>query len=247
MNTTQTPDQARDDAVFPTRVMVVDDEDGVRRSWDRFLTEQGFSVTTMPDGVSAMEALEANPTDVVVSDLRMPGPDGLELLSWVRDHTPETQFILLTGYGNDSVEQRARDLGAFQYLNKPISPQALAGVITAATHLGILPTEHARAGPEVDLAPTAEVEVPLEELVELAEESVESIEEQAEARPGAIRSTAQILFGLIVAPIMGLAFVLFLPVIALGSLIWVTWEALTDRKGPEAAMAAAITDPSGDS
>src|SRR5512140_27986 len=101
------------------RVMFVDDEEGVRQSWDRLLTERGFAVSTAADGARAQARLTEEPADVVVADLRMPRVDGLQLLEWLRKEQPQTRFILVTGFGSDAVEQRARELGAYGYLNKP--------------------------------------------------------------------------------------------------------------------------------
>ena len=105
------------------RVMVVDDEEGVRTSWNRFLVGEGFDVTTAEDGETARSHLQEEPVDVVVADLRMPGLDGLQLLEWMKGSQPETRFILLTGYGSEDIERKARELGAYGYLNKPISAE----------------------------------------------------------------------------------------------------------------------------
>ena len=192
------------------RVLFVDDEEAVRLSWNRYLSQNGFDVTTAEDGQRAVKQLSNAPVDVVISDLRMPGLDGLELLAWVHDKKPDTKFILLTGYGNDEVERKARALGAFEYLNKPISPEALSAIIT-----GALIAEKAKAKPVV--AETAAVIVPLEVVP---------------AKPKAkstTKSFMQTVGGLILAPILGLAFVLFLPVIGFGMLFKVLGEALRKK------------------
>ena len=211
MNTTHTD---------PRRVLFVDDEEGVRVSWTRFLTDQGFDVSTAEDGARAISRLDRDPVDVVVADLRMPEVDGLELLEWLKDEQPQTRFILLTGYGDEEVERKARELGAYEYLNKPISPETLAAVITAASHLDLLPTERTapelRAEPEVDVAETAtEVE---------ATEAAVVVEAPAEHRR--LSNALKVVAGLVAAPILGLAFVLFLPVIGFAALFWVLGEAL---------------------
>ena len=90
------------------RVMFVDDEESVRLSWSRYLSQQGFDVTTANDGASAISMLQAEPVDVVVSDLRMPGVDGVQLLEWIHDERPGTQFILLTGFGSEDVEKKQK-------------------------------------------------------------------------------------------------------------------------------------------
>jgi DNA-binding NtrC family response regulator len=209
----------------PMKVMFVDDEEGVRVSWNRYLSAHGFDVTTVEDGAKAISRLRAEPVDVVVSDLRMPGVDGVQLLEWLHDRQPETRFILLTGYGNEAVERKVRELGAFDYLNKPISPDTLAAVVTAATHLKLLdPEPVVHEEPAVETA-VAEEAIPAEEPI-LAETPVR-------AKSGWRRSL-EILTGLIVAPLLGLAFVVFLPIIGFGALFWMLGESLWDTFKPAA-------------
>jgi len=209
----------------PMKVMFVDDEEGVRVSWNRYLSAHGFDVTTVEDGAKAISKLRAEPVDVVVSDLKMPGVDGVQLLEWLHDRQPETRFILLTGYGNEAVERKVRELGAFDYLNKPISPDTLAAVVTAATHLKLLDPEPV-VQEEAAVAPApVEEAIPAEEPV-LAETPVR-------AKSGWRRSL-EILTGLIVAPLLGLAFVVFLPIIGFGALFWMLGESLWETFKPAA-------------
>jgi DNA-binding NtrC family response regulator len=203
------------------KVMFVDDEEGVRTSWDRMLSDYGFDVTTAEDGTKAVRELRDHPVDVVVSDLKMPGLDGIQLLEWIHARRPETRFILLTGYGNDEVEQRVKELGAFEYLNKPISPETLAAVVTAAMHLK--PQQALTAAPAVE---AAEVETEVEATVEAAPEP------QPVVRKSRLRAAFEILGGLIVAPLLGLAFVMFLPVIGFGALFWMLGETVWDAFKP---------------
>lgn len=197
------------------RVMFVDDEAGVRASWGRYLTEHGFAVTTAETGERAIELLDAEPVDVVVSDLRMPGVDGIGLLEWLHEEHPETRFILLTGYGSEESEQKARELGAFEYLNKPIRPDTLAAVVTAAMHLKLAmvmePTE-----PESAVEPATPIQG--------TEAATPEETRTAVKTPG--RRALEIGGGLIVAPMLGLAFVMFLPVIGFGALFWMVGERL---------------------
>lgn len=203
------------------RVMFVDDEEGVRVSWDRMLSERGFQVTTAMDGRRAISELKTHPTDVVVADWKMPVMDGLELLEWVKDEQPETRFILLTGYGNEEVERKARQLGAYEYLNKPISPETLAAIVTAAANL---PASEAMVEPEPVLELQVEREVAeAEEAREAETVEVEASAEEAEGRP---RSTLQIAGGLVLAPILGLAFVIALPVIGFFAFAWYVGQTL---------------------
>lgn len=191
------------------RVMFVDDEEGVRVSFDRYLSEHGFDVTTAEDGEKAISKLRQEHVDVVVADLKMPKVDGIELLQWIHDKQPETRFILLTGYGNEEVERKVRELGAYEYLNKPIGPDALSAVLTAATVLKILPG-------------AADVVLPAP-VVEPAEPVVEAVRKPS-AWERRFHALVEVPGGLIAAPILGLAFVIFLPVIGFGALFWTIGE-----------------------
>ena len=209
------------------KVMFVDDEEGVRVSWNRYLSSHGFDVTTAEDGANAISKLRNEDVDVVVSDLKMPGVDGIQLLEWIHSKRPETRFILLTGYGNEEVERRVRELGAFDYLNKPISPETLAAVVTAATHLKLFPQEEATV--TADTA-TAVMEFPATAVEETAVKA-RPVEQEVVHKSG-LRRTVEIVGGLIAAPILGLAFVIFLPVIGFGALFWMLGESLWDRFKP---------------
>lgn len=201
------------------RVMFVDDEEGVRQSWDRLLRERGFAVATAEDGAGAQARLEEEPADVVVADLRMPRVDGLQLLEWVRREQPETRFILVTGYGSEAVERRARELGAFDYLSKPVNPETLSAVITSAMQVDVRTLQVA--------AKPAFVEVPAEVMTPTPAEAAPAPE--VVVRRGHLRGAAEVVGGLIMAPLMGLAFVLFLPLLGFGGLFWAIGEKIWKR------------------
>lgn len=217
-------------------VMFVDDEEGVRTSWNRLLSERGFDVTTVETGEGAINRLRERAVDVVVSDLRMPGLDGLQLLEWIHDARPQTRFILLTGYGNADVERRARELGAFEYLNKPISPEKLSAVIDAASEA--VPADAPSPAPVELRAVEAAIEEHPPASPHTATEKdgrprnvVERILTLADGRP---RSVWQTMLGLAVAPILGLAFVIFLPVLGFGAFLWVAGKAIWQKRAAPA-------------
>jgi len=211
------------------RVMFVDDEEGVRLSWNRYLSAHGFDVTTAEDGEKAISQLRSKPVDVVVSDLRMPSIDGIELLEWIHDEQPETRFILLTGYGNESVEKRVRELGAFEYLNKPISPDTLAAVVTAATILKLIPD----AAKPVEVEAAVAEAAPVVEAIEApAPVAAEAAEPEKRSRLWAL---VEVPGGLILAPVLGLAFVMALPFIGFGALFYVIGQKILRAFRPAAA------------
>src|SRR6185436_8622740 len=114
------------------RILVVDDEDGVR-SFVAEALEDEHDVLTARDGNEAAALLDQQGFDVVVTDLKMPGRDGLALLSKIRAEQPETQVILLTAQGTVESAVQAMKAGAFDYLQKPIgSPGELRLLVSRA-------------------------------------------------------------------------------------------------------------------
>jgi DNA-binding NtrC family response regulator len=118
------------------QVLLVDDEANIRRMLGALLRTEGFMVTEAANGNSALLALEQLDPDVVLLDLLMPpGPDGIETLSQMRDRGAGAPVIMMSGKAqlNDAV--RAVKLGAFQFLEKPLSPEAVLVTVRAALEL----------------------------------------------------------------------------------------------------------------
>jgi DNA-binding NtrC family response regulator len=114
------------------RILVVDDEHDVRESIKRFLTYEGYEVTTAESGAVAVERASAEPFDVVLTDLRMPGMSGLETLIALKRQQPDLPVILVTGYASaETVSQCMRE-GAFDYVNKPFELPDMLRLIQAA-------------------------------------------------------------------------------------------------------------------
>ena len=113
-------------------VLVVDDDRSARVSLELWLEEQGYETQTAEDGVEAMIELEKREFDVVVSDLRMPRMDGLELLSRVRQRWPALPVIIITAVSDVSEIVEAVQLGAINYLVKPSPPAAVTAAVKMA-------------------------------------------------------------------------------------------------------------------
>jgi DNA-binding NtrC family response regulator len=107
------------------KVLVVDDELSARQGLSELLTVWGYETDMAGDGQEAVDRIFTFNPVVVISDLRMPGVDGMELLKQVRESRPEISFIMLTGQGTIEQAVEATKLGAFNFLEKPINPKRL--------------------------------------------------------------------------------------------------------------------------
>lgn len=104
-----------------TTVLVVDDELEIQGLFVDTLTPLGYNVLTAGDGESAISVVEAQKPDIAFIDIRMPGMDGVELLSRLKTIVKDLRVIMITGYGRDEAVERALQLGTFACLMKPFS------------------------------------------------------------------------------------------------------------------------------
>lgn len=111
------------------RVLVVDDEQSVRLLLKACLSRNGFEIALAASAELAIEMLDQSHFDLVVSDLRMPGMDGLELLRWTAAHQPETGVMLLSGGDDLRKAVEAMHLGALDYIQKPFACPEVAGKV----------------------------------------------------------------------------------------------------------------------
>jgi DNA-binding NtrC family response regulator len=100
-------------------LLVVDDEELYRRALERVLARVGYSVSTARDASEAMAIVSTQPLDLVLTDVRMPGIQGLELVRQIREYDPDLPCIVITGYGSAESSVEALRAGAFWYLQKP--------------------------------------------------------------------------------------------------------------------------------
>ena len=113
-------------------LLVADDDPAVRESLQRALTREGYAVVLAPDGQAALERLEAGGIDLVLSDLKMPGLSGLELLPRAKVVAPEVDFIMLTAFGTVEEAVKAMKDGATDFLTKPFQRAQLVKVVRQA-------------------------------------------------------------------------------------------------------------------
>jgi DNA-binding response OmpR family regulator/predicted regulator of Ras-like GTPase activity (Roadblock/LC7/MglB family) len=113
----------------PKRVLVVDDEPNVVKTCKRILELEGFAVEGATDGASAIKLYRSEDFDLVVTDLKMPGTDGLKLLAAIREHNPRASVAILTAYGTKENVVEALQLGACEFLEKPIDAKTLVAAV----------------------------------------------------------------------------------------------------------------------
>jgi two-component system response regulator FixJ len=113
-------------------VFVVDDDDAMRDSLDFLLTSAGCAVRTFDAAERLLEALTDSNCGCVISDVRMPGIDGLELLRRIKAARPGLPVVIITGHGDVPLAVEAMKLGAADFVEKPFDDERLIGVVQAA-------------------------------------------------------------------------------------------------------------------
>ncbi|HKA57165.1 MAG TPA: sigma-54 dependent transcriptional regulator [Gemmatimonadales bacterium] len=127
------------------RVLLVDDEANIRRMVGALLQSDGFETIEAPDGNAAITRLVEDVPDVVLLDLMMPpGPDGLATLEQIRKRAPHVPVIMMSGKANLADAVRAMKLGAFQFLEKPLTPEGVVVTLRSALELGRTLAENKR-------------------------------------------------------------------------------------------------------
>ena len=116
----------------PATLLVADDDPGLRESLERTLTREGYRVVLASDGRAALERVQAGGVDLIVTDLKMPGLTGLELLRAAKAIMPDVDVILLTAFGTVEEAVKAMKDGAYDFLTKPFRREQLIKLIDKA-------------------------------------------------------------------------------------------------------------------
>lgn len=113
----------------PGSILVVEDDESLRRVTQTQLEKAGYDVAVAIDVAQGLEELHRGPRDLVICDLNLPGPSGLELLKAVHPQYPETTVVMVTAYGTVKTAVDAMKLGAYDYLTKPVHPYELRALV----------------------------------------------------------------------------------------------------------------------
>lgn len=111
------------------KILIVEDEKIHRITLTDLLQKDGHAVTACADGDTALTHVTGEPFDLVLSDLRLPGAGGIDVLRAVRTHAPDTIVIMMTAYGTVDTAIEALKLGAYDYLVKPFAPDKLLSIL----------------------------------------------------------------------------------------------------------------------
>jgi len=215
------------------RVLVVDDEEIVRESYKRALTEAGYQVRTVESGSDALKACRAESFDVMLTDLKMPEMDGVEVAQAMKEQFPDVRVVIITGYPTRSSADRAAQLGIFDYLEKPLSPERLSAATAEILARPVKRTpvpEPEIAAPAAATAMTAAVET---------EQVDHPVEEKVAAHPTvklAVLTAIGFLVGVtlayFIAPSQGLAYLAVGTAIAAGTVLGLFSDILSSKHVP---------------
>ena len=184
------------------KVLVVDDDPVVGKSFNRVLShDKGYVVITARNAAEALERLREHEYDVVFTDIKMPGMDGVELTERVKASRPWTPVVIITGYGTPANEQRAKAAGVSDFMRKPLSPEMIE---ESATH-ALQPPAPATAS-----------------VVPLPAASAQAMPAEAIDTKHPYKNLAK----LVAAPFVGLAYAVLLPLIGIAMLAWTALQAL---------------------
>ncbi len=114
------------------KVLIVDDEAVIRRGLCRVMEGRGYVAESSESGFGAIEKLQKAPFNIVITDLKMPGMDGIEVLKAIKILQPEVPVIIITGYSTIDTAVEAMKNGAFDYISKPFTPEQMIAMVEKA-------------------------------------------------------------------------------------------------------------------
>jgi CheY-like chemotaxis protein len=184
------------------KILVVDDDPVVGKSFDRVLSGKGYAVITASNGQEALDKLAREDYDAVFTDIKMPGMNGIEVAARVKAARPWLPVVIVTGYGSEANEVSAKEAGVAAFLRKPLSPE----MIEQSAQAAVLENR-------ISAAPIAAATEP-------------AVPASAGQRVGTFVKNVGLFFA---APFIGLAYVVALPFVGLGLLARYGYQALKNR------------------
>jgi CheY-like chemotaxis protein len=183
------------------KILVVDDDPVVGKSFNRVLgADKGYIVITTPNAAEALEKMREQEYDLVVTDIKMPGMDGVELAEQVRARKPWTPVVIVTGYGTTANEARAKAAGVSAFMRKPLTPEMIE---ESATHALLEPAVTALVAPQ-----------PI------------SVSEPAAVQQHSVLERMRNIALFLAAPFIGLLYAVMLPIVGGAMLAWMGGKAI---------------------
>ncbi|MFO7987629.1 MAG: sigma-54 dependent transcriptional regulator [Desulfatiglandaceae bacterium] len=117
-------------------ILIIDDDDQLRKSFEKLLIEEGYAVKSAPSGETGLKQIKESIPDLVILDMRLPGMNGLEVFQAIHEIEPKLPVIIMTAYGTTETAIEATKMGAFDYLLKPFDIPEMLGVVEQALDAG---------------------------------------------------------------------------------------------------------------
>ena len=171
------------------QVLVIDDDAVVGHSFERVLTDKGYEVDMALSGEEGLKDMDNTDYDVIFTDIKMPGMDGIEVAERIKAKCPWTPVVVITGYGTEENEARASVLGVNGFVRKPLTPEMIESITLKA----------------LEEMPSAQ-----EAANEAAAEEPEVIEFKGWRKAGRIVRNILLFFA---APFIALSYIIALPIV----------------------------------
>jgi CheY-like chemotaxis protein len=196
------------------KVLVVDDDPVVSKSFDRVLARKGYLVVSAENGQEALDKALAENFDAVFTDIKMPGMSGIEVAERMQARQPWTPVVIITGYGSDESQARAEAAGVKGFVRKPLSPEMIETSLDAAIATAVQPA--AKMLPQAAIAAAVDAEA---------------------SRDVSVARFVKNLAMFFAAPFVGLAYIALFPLIGLGMLVGMAVRALYNVTFAESSRA----------
>ncbi len=190
------------------QVLVIDDDAVVGRSFDRVLSRKGYEVSTALTGEEGLKNIDSTEYDVVFTDIKMPGMDGLEVAERIKAKCPWTPVVVITGYGTEENEAEASLLGVSGFVHKPLTPEIIESITLKALEE---PGEAMQAANESEATPEITAEVRISGI----------------RKVGIIAKNVGLFFA---APFIALGYVIALPFVGIYMIAKLSKEAIDEKR-----------------
>ena len=142
------------------RIMVVDDEKGICQNVEKILSKNNYEVICALSAAEALERMKTESFDLMISDIVMPGMNGLELLKQVKTEWPKTRALMMTAYASTDTALKAIRLGALDYVSKPFTPDELRAVVQKAMNGELVQAKTSEK--EVEVINVIDIDIPFD-------------------------------------------------------------------------------------